>query len=941
MNKAILLVILAIALCPLTLIADEYDASYSMTYGSDSVGAEKIIFDSNGGSGGYAQYVLNGNTILFPTEYKKPGPSNTSYSAIHKTDYVLLGWSESRTATIPQYYPGQSYTVTSDRTFYAVWGDLTYDCIEVFGGQEGVRYTEAQHSVAHIGSDPGLIIGNDTGAYVLMVAATERTGFRYTLTVEHNGIAVTSETTSRNVSISADWLTLNISNSGEFSFSGMPAYSGIYSINVQMQTKGIGNVYGEYEDLECRWYVSAVDPNSDASDMLHVTYEGEDIGYGPYHTAVKLPDAVSKRQKGWNVVVDGSPAIFPVGGSYSTVIKETVLTASEYTYDEISAAGVVGIMAYNANGGFYTGAFAELVPVQGYKGLKGGDIVSKEGCTFLGWNLTGSPTDPIYPVGYLYDIEEEYTEMKAVWAESKVEMFKVHLVNPSDGNQNTSIDVAAGYHYMLPVHGFEASGYEFIGWSNAENPVGKGLPTESEIFEAEATKTYYAVYRPVTYTVTIHYDAGAGQGTMSDQTEFPTSMPHYMTVLGSTFTMNGYEFQGWAESKYADSPSLREGDQYCFTESGKVTLYAVWKAKSEGTLSIDKVEYVEISRGNYFKVTLNEAPVNGVLYLYIDGVLKVRQDINQKDVAIKIDGSFDASRQTYRVVVESVMGDDEYPDAPDVPDTKYLYTLLFVANGQGATNVPSGAYRITTAPSESFYVPSTAPQREGYRFMGWSDTPTGLAVYEPGSKVTLRVAEGKTSAELTLYAVWEASNPDSGAGAEVTVTFVGDSGTIRTVKVTAGNPVGQISAPAKDGYAFFGWYRDSAKWDFSTPVDSDMTLNASYLKVFHLDIAGCDVKPVIDCPARSVKVTYSDGFSGSYDSTTIPAHTVVSGTSGSVSVTVDTESGTHSAVCHYAIPAEAEHSENQDKVDGTDWKLIGIASAAIAAIFVLIWRFFL
>ncbi len=856
MKKAIILALLAATMLSFCLIPGESDASYSITYGSDSVGAEKIVFDSNGGSGGYAQYVLNGNLIYFPTEYKATGLSNSAYSQISKDGYVLLGWSESRTSTVPQYHPGQSYTVTSDRTFYAVWQDLTYDCIERYGGSTDDLDCEAQHIVATKNGNVSLAVNDETGAYPLMRSAIERGTMRYVLTVTHDGQSVSSTANDKNTAISADWVTLSISNSGTFGFSGMPASVGVYCIQVEMLTKGLGGSYGDLEDLFCKWYVSVADSENDASNIMHATFDGEDAGYGPYHTAVKLPDSVSQRQKGWNVSVDGSPVVFPVGGSYSLVKKETVLSVSEYTFDEVTAAGVVGVIAYNANGGSYTGAFAELVPIDGYQGLKSGSIVSKEGYDFLGWNPTGSCEDPIFPIGYLYDIADGYTELKAVWAPSPITAFKVHLENPSDGNQNTSFDAVAGFRYMLPVHGFEASGYEFAGWSATKHTIGTGSSDLGESFTASGTVTYYAVYRPITYSFAIHYEGGAGNGYMSDQTAVSTSVPHNMTILGSVFTLDGYEFVGWAQSKYADSPSFREGDTYCFTSSGRVTLYAVWKEKV---------------------------------------------------------------------------------DIPDIPESKkYLYTLLFVANGQDATDIPSEAYRITSETTESFYVPSTAPHREGYRFMGWSETATGLAMYEPGAKITLRINGGQTSATLTLYAVWESSNPHSGDGTELTVTFVGESGTLRTSTVRSGNTVGQISAPSKDGFAFLGWYRDSSKWDFASPVTSDMTLTAMYLKIFHLETDGCNVKVFMDCSASSVSIAFSDGFSASYDSTAIPGHEVPTGT-GSVSVTAVTDSGTYSAVCHYTASAQ----EEDETSEGFDWILAGIVVTFFAAAVLAAWRFLL
>ena len=91
----------ATVLLALGMFSDDSSASYSSTFGSDSVGAERIVFDSNGGSGGYAQYVLNGNSVYFPTEYKAPGTSNNTYSQIARSGYVLMGWSESSSASTP------------------------------------------------------------------------------------------------------------------------------------------------------------------------------------------------------------------------------------------------------------------------------------------------------------------------------------------------------------------------------------------------------------------------------------------------------------------------------------------------------------------------------------------------------------------------------------------------------------------------------------------------------------------------------------------------------------------------------------------------------------------------------------------------------------------------------------------------------------------------
>lgn len=870
-------VLLLATLSAFILVSDDADASVSVTYGSDSVGAERIVFDANGGSGGYAQYVLNGNQTVFPTEHKAPGDTYNHYTKISRDGYVLMGWSESRTATSPTFHPGQAYTVIGDRTFYAVWKDLTYDCIGRFGGIDDDIECEAQHAIVTKGGNPGLAINDDVGAYALMKASVSRGSLKYILTVSGNGNDISSQASRTNTIISADWLTVSISSSGEFAFSGSPSSVGVYRIHIEMQTKGLGGSYGDLEDLCCIWYVSVADSERDASVLMHVTYEGEDVGFGPRMTAVKLPDAVSQRQKGWNVSVDSSPAVFPVGGSYSVALRELVLTVNEYTFDEVMASGVVGVIAYNANGGSYNGAFAELVPTDNYAGLKSGSIVTKSGSTFLGWNASGSTADPIYPVGYLYDITGGYTELKAVWGPASASTFKVHMVNPGNGSQDSSFDAVSGYSYMLPNHGFELSKYTFKGWSTQRYEPGEGEPNVTGAVSPRTTTTYYAVFERTTYEFTIRYASGAGTGDMVIDTEESDTVPFYMLLRDSSFTPpDGYEFAGWSETKYAQAPSLLAGDYYTFFESGMVTLHAIYS-------------------------------------------------------------------ETYTPPIGPSDPDDPDPEEPDQPvQQSYLFRLVYIGNGQGVTNVPAQENRILQITECSFYVPYSAPSRTDYRFMGWSDTPTGEASYEPGRKVTLSIPDGQTQTAKALYAVWEQREQDPGDGTKVTVTFQAESGTLRAVHVNSGSTVSSMSPPSKDGYAFIGWYNGSSKWDFSRPVVQDMTLTATYLKVFHLDIDGNKVRVMIDCNASSVHVEFSDGFEHTYYTTTISAHTVQAGSTGSVTVKATTDNGVHTAYCGYSVDGGNSDPEDEEKDDEKEEYAVYYVAGAVFALIVgglLFWRF--
>lgn len=64
-----------------------------------------------------------------------------------------------------------------------------------------------------------------------------------------------------------------------------------------------------------------------------------------------------------------------------------------------------------------------------------------------------------------------------------------------------------------------------------------------------------------------------------------------------------------------------------------------------------------------------------------------------------------------------------------------------------------------------------------------------------------------------------------------TVTFDTQGGTkIDPVEVRCGNPVAQPITPSKAGYYFSGWFLNGSKYNFSTPVTSDITITAEFTK---------------------------------------------------------------------------------------------------------------
>lgn len=78
------------------------------------------------------------------------------------------------------------------------------------------------------------------------------------------------------------------------------------------------------------------------------------------------------------------------------------------------------------------------------------------------------------------------------------------------------------------------------------------------------------------------------------------------------------------------------------------------------------------------------------------------------------------------------------------PESAEMYTITFDGNGDGAYNIPSDII----VGNNTFSLPTTIPQRDGYAFMGWSSSKWITICHSAGSSVSV-------SSNTTFYAVWE------------------------------------------------------------------------------------------------------------------------------------------------------------------------------------------
>jgi len=105
------------------------------------------------------------------------------------------------------------------------------------------------------------------------------------------------------------------------------------------------------------------------------------------------------------------------------------------------------------------------------------------------------------------------------------------------------------------------------------------------------------------------------------------------------------------------------------------------------------------------------------------------------------------------------------------------------------------------------------PTRDGYEFLGWY-------LDDEEYDFTSPVKKG-----ITLTAKWKQLDGDTNV--KHTINFDSNGGTaVASQTVNKGDKINEPSAPTRIDYTFSHWALNGQKFDFSTPVNSDITLTA-------------------------------------------------------------------------------------------------------------------
>ncbi len=465
---------------------------------------------------------------------------------------------------------------------------------------------------------------------------------------------------------------------------------------------------------------------------------------------------------------------------------------------------------------------------------------AREGFTFLGWFLSGSDTPFTASTPVTGDIT-----LVARYEETPAETWTVEFLDEEGNTLAPSRSVENGKAIgELPVPD-PRPGQAFLGW-----------------FLADGTKVTDGTIVTGNMTLTARF-AREWTVTFKDGHTGETLGQHYVQngeAIGSHFpethTHHGFQFQGWflEDGTEATEETIITSDTVVTARYSPVQ----WTVTFEDSLTGETIgEPVQVANGEAIG-SLPEAPVHqGYTFrewqdtegFVITAETQVTHDLTVRAIYDEVDHP--TEHYTVRFLVDGTVVATKdiasgaplgtLPEEPEKPGYRFDGWVDASGNPVSETTIVTGAMDITAkfTPLETFTVTfeadgtitdtrtvlageavgtlPEAPQKEGYRFVGWYDGTTPFT------------ADTVITENVTVVARYE--KIDTPKPETFIVTFVADDKVVDTRTVAAGESVGTLpAAPTKEGWHFVGWYVDSTPFTASTPVTSDLTVVARYEK---------------------------------------------------------------------------------------------------------------
>ena len=466
--------------------------------------------------------------------------------------------------------------------------------------------------------------------------------------------------------------------------------------------------------------------------------------------------------------------------------------------------------------------------------VKKGEMVSKpvnptkEGYTFIRWEYQNMAYD------FTTSVTSDMT-LKARWEKNQEEV-KYKITFKIDGNTK-EIEVSDVKEINLDILNFEEKeGFELV-WYLDGNEYDFNTPLNSDVI-------LEGKYEKVT-TFTVKFNSNGGSNVASQKVKSKGKVKEPTNVTKYGFILDGWYLNN---QKYDFNKEVTKG----------ITLTAKWKEDPNITRYTVKFDSDKGSNVASQKVIENETvttpktptktgykfvewQLNGKKY---DFKTKVSEDITLKAVWKELEKfTVTFSSDGGSTVPSSTVTEGNAVSKPANPTKdgytfkewqldgktfdfktvitknitlKAIYTqnvssheVMF--NSDGKTIAPKQVIehgrKITTIPNN--------PTKDGYTFVEWQLNGTKFDFNTP------------ITSDITLEAKW-----NEVPVVKYTVTFNSNGGTsVRNQSVNAGSTAKEPTSPTWTDHTFKGWLLNGNPYNFSSAVNSDITLTASWEKV--------------------------------------------------------------------------------------------------------------
>ena len=415
-----------------------------------------------------------------------------------RTGYTFQGWGTYSTDTTPNYQPGQSTTMGTTKTLYAIWKANTYTVSYNANGGSGAPSSQTK-----------------TYGVTLTLSSTKPTRSGYTF---------------------KGWSTSSTATSATYSAGG------------SFTTNANTTLYAVWQKNAATTYTVSYNANGGSGAPASQTKT--------HNVTLTLSSTKPTRSgytfKGWSTSSTAASATYSAGGSYTANASVTLYAVWSYNTPTPVATYTV---SYNANGG--SGAPTSQTKTHNVTLTLSSTKPTRSGYTFNGWSTSSTATSPTYYAGGSYTANASVT-LYAVWTYNAPSTYNISFnANGGSGAPN-SVTKTNGVTLYLPSTIPTRTNYAFLGWSTSSTATTASY-SAGGAFTLNANTTLYAVweYDPATYRV--YYNANGGSGAPSSQIK---TYGVTLTLSSTIPTRSGYDFLGWSTSSTATSATYSAGGSY-------------------------------------------------------------------------------------------------------------------------------------------------------------------------------------------------------------------------------------------------------------------------------------------------------------------------------------------------------------------------------------------